>query len=200
MSEIHMFTEVQEAIDYIESIRGSRKIITFLGFSGTGYEEASSVRQVIEQILEEYDPEKVVINAGATEEGIGMVYEIAHGRKFQTMGVVSTQAKVYEVPISPYLDHAIYIEDQRWGGILGKGKELSPTSQVMVEISDNIYAIGGGKIARAEYQAAQILRKQVQFISAEMNHQKAIDKAKNKGQGAPTDFRGALGVHENERK
>ena len=57
-----------------------------------------------------------------------------------------------------------------------------------------------GKLIAGEQEASQRLvlltqyrdEYQTRFIAAEMNHQAAIDKALKKGQGAPTDFRGAL--------
>ena len=56
----------------------------------------------------------------------------------------------------------------------------------MVECSDEFVAIGGGDVARDEFIAARQAGKKVQFVAADMNHQKAIDAARRKGV-APAD-------------
>jgi len=62
----------------------------------------------------------------------------------------------------------------------------------MVESSDVMVAIGGGDVTRDELTAAKELGKEVRFIPADMNHQKAIDTARRKGTPEPTDFRGPV--------
>jgi len=61
----------------------------------------------------------------------------------------------------------------------------------MVAVSNRLVAVGGGEVARDEMWAARRMGKRVTFISADMNHRRAIEKAVAKGQPAPTDFRGA---------
>jgi hypothetical protein len=62
----------------------------------------------------------------------------------------------------------------------------------MVSVSDRIIAIGGGEVSRDEFEAAKRMGKKTQFFPADMNHALAVEKAKKKGQPAPTDFRSAL--------
>jgi hypothetical protein len=64
----------------------------------------------------------------------------------------------------------------------------------MVENSDVLVAIGGGEVARDELNAGRRLGKKVQFIPADMNHEIARERARKRGEPAPTDFRGAAGA------
>jgi hypothetical protein len=180
----------------IEDIRaffkGKQKtVLTFVGYSGAGYEDESSMRKEAERVLSEFDPAKTIVNIGATPDGIGAVYEPAKRKGFLTTGIVSSQARQYKVKLSPYVDHVFYVEDKSWGGFVAGTKELSPTSKALVENSDIVVGIGGGEVARDELIAAQRLGKKVRFIPADMNHQKARESARKKKLPEPTDFRGA---------
>jgi hypothetical protein len=168
-----------------------KTVLTFIGYSGAGYEDEALMRKEAERILGEYDPAKTIVNIGATPDGIGAVYEIAKRKGFVTTGVVSSQARQYNVKLSPYVDHAFYVEDPTWGGFVAGTKELSPTSKAMVENSDVIIGIGGGEVARDELVSAKRLGKKVRFLPADMNHQKARESARKKKLPEPTDFRGA---------
>jgi hypothetical protein len=180
----------------IEDIRAffkaeQKTVLTFIGYSGAGYEDEASMRKEAERLLSEFDPAKTIVNIGATPDGIGAVYEIAKHKGFLTTGIVSSQARQYNVKLSPYVDHAFYVEDPTWGGFWAGTKELSPTSKAMVENSDIVIGIGGGEVARDELVAAKRLGKKVRFIPADMNHQKARENARKKKLPEPTDFRGA---------
>ena len=168
-----------------------KTVLTFVGYSGVGYEDQEAMLTRAEHILSEFDPAKTIVNIGATPEGIGRVYEIARHRGFVTTGIVSTQAKQAKVPLSPYVDFVFYVEDATWGGNLVGTDSLSPTSQAMVENSNIVVGFGGGEIARDELLAAKKSGKQVRFFPAEMNHQKAQEAAQKKGLPPPTDFSGA---------
>jgi hypothetical protein len=182
---------VEEIIHFFEST--GKKILSFIGYSGSGYEDNNAMWQLAEQILDEFSPDSTIVNIGATSSGIGAIYEFAKKRNFTTTGVVSTLAKEYGVELSPYLDYAFYVADQTWGGYLEGGSQLSPTSKVMVEISDELIGIGGGEIGRDELTAAKRAGKEVRFFPADMNHKKSIQKAQRKGLPIPTEFRGAAG-------
>jgi hypothetical protein len=172
--------------------KGKQKtVLTFVGYSGAGYEDEVSMRKEAERILSEFDPAKTIVNIGATPDGIGAVYELAKRKGFLTTGIVSSQARQYNVKLSPYVDHAFYVEDSIWGGLAPGTKQLSPTSKAMVENSDVIIGIGGGEVARDELVAAKRLGKKVRFIPADMNHQRARESARKKKLPEPTDFRGA---------
>src|SRR5215510_10587994 len=73
--------------------KGKQKtVLTFVGYSGAGYEDEVAMRKEAERVLGEYDPAKTIVNIGATPEGIGAVYELAKRKGFLTTGIVSSQA------------------------------------------------------------------------------------------------------------
>jgi hypothetical protein len=168
-----------------------KDVVTFVGYSGAEYEDKAVMLEAAGRILDEFDSSSVIVNIGATPEGIGAVYEFAKRGGFTTTGIVSTQAKAYQAELSPCVDHVFYVEDSSWGGFLESGDRLSPTSTAMVENSDVLIAIGGGEVGRDELIAAKRSGKEVRFIPADMNHQKAREKAKIKGLPEPTNFGGA---------
>lgn len=167
------------------------RVLTFLGYSGAGYEDPAAMLKEAGRILDRYERGKTLVNLGATAEGIGAVYELAKQKGFTTTGIVSTQARDNQVALSPCVDIVFFVKDDTWGGFLPGTGTLSPTSQAMVENSDVMVAIGGGEVARDELTVARQLGKRVRFIPADMNHRVAIEKAEKKGQTAPADFRGA---------
>jgi len=167
------------------------QVVTFLGYSGAGYENEAAMLEHAARILSDFDPKTTIVNVGATAEGIGAVYSTAKQKGFVTAGIVSTQARKNKVPLSPCVDIVFYVNDPTWGGLLPGNDKLSPTSRAIVENSDVLVAIGGGEVARDELTAAKRSGKRVHFIPADMNHQIAREKAMKKGQPAPIDFRGA---------
>lgn len=178
-----------------------RQVLSFAGYSGAGYEDQAAMLALASRTLDALDPAQVLVNIGATAEGIGAVYALAKQRGFTTLGIVSTQARTQQVALSPCVDHVFFIADASWGGLLpaaaGMPAVLSPTSQAMVEVSSCLVAIGGGEIARDELLAARALGKPVVFHPADMQHGPALAKAARRGEAAPTDFRGAahLALH-----
>jgi hypothetical protein len=168
-----------------------KAVLTFVGYSGAGYQDQAAMLARAERLLQKFDPKKTIINIGATAEGIGGVYEIARKRGFVTTGIVSTQAKEAKVTLSPFVDYVFYVEDSAWGGYLNGTSRLSPTSEAMVENSNIVVGIGGGEVARDELLAAKRSGKQVHFFPADMNHHQALETARRKGLPLPTDFHGA---------
>lgn len=167
-----------------------RQVLSFVGYSGAGYEDPDAMRAIVGRVLDGLDPARTVVAAGATAEGIGAVYALARQRGFLTLGIVSSQARDEGVALSPHVDRVFYIPDATWGGRLPQGG-LAPTSAAVVGVSDVLVGIGGGEIARDELLAAREAGKAVSFFPADMHHQAARDKAAARGQPAPQDFRGA---------
>lgn len=168
-----------------------KTVLTFVGYSGAGYQDEAAMLEAVTEILKTRDPADTLVNIGVTPDGIGQVYPLAKRMGFTTTGIVSTQAKAYDADVSEALDYGFYVEDESWGGLIAGTETLSPTSHAMVENSDIVIAIGGGEVARDEFAAARDLGKTVTFIPADMNHDKARAKAQKKGLPTPTDFRGA---------
>ena len=93
--------------------------------------------------------------------------------------------------ISPACDEVFFVEDDSWGGFIDGTEQLSPTSFAIVAVSDEIVGIGGGAVGRDEMIAARRQGKDVTFYPADMDHERALEKAARRGDPAPTDFRGA---------
>jgi len=168
-----------------------RTVVTFLGYSGAGYEDPASMLAHAGRELDRLDPRKTIVNIGATADGIGAVYELAKRRGFLTTGIVSSDAKRSGATLSPCVDTVFFIADSSWGGYLPGTRTLSPTSAAMVDASGRLVAIGGGEVARDELLAARQAGKPVTFVAADMNHRAAVIKAASRSQPLPTDFRGA---------
>jgi hypothetical protein len=186
--------EVREAtLESIEAfIHGKQmKVLTFAGYSGAQYENAEAMLEQASLVLDRQDPTKTLINIGATEVGIGAVYELAKRKGFTTMGIASTRARDERVPLSKCVDYVFYVKDAYWGRKIPGTAHLSPTSAALVQCSTSCVAIGGGEATRDEMLAARQAGKPVTFVPADMNHQIAREKAQKNGRPEPTDFRGA---------
>ncbi|SEB22708.1 toll/interleukin-1 receptor domain-containing protein [Variovorax sp. YR216] len=183
--------DAEDAPSAINGIRsqGCARVLTFTGFSGTGYEDETEVRNLILEELESFDPADTLVCAGATREGIGMVYPIALQKGFRTAGIVSSRARSEGAKFSTECEVVIVVEDTTWGGKQGNGR-LSPTSQAMVGACDVMIGIGGGAIARDELDEARKKGKSVRFHKADMNHKLAAEKAAKAGEEPPRDFAG----------
>jgi len=183
--------DVGDAQSAVEGIRaqGRARVVTFTGFSGTGYEDEERVRAVVRGELEKLDPGDTLVCAGATPEGIGMVYPIALLQGFRTAGIVSSQARTQGAGFSTECEVLFVVDDPTWGGKQSDGR-LSPTSQAMVDACDVMIGVGGGAIARDELEEARKTGKTVRFHAADMNHALAAEKAAKAGKEPPKDFGG----------
>src|SRR5262245_18700612 len=166
-------------------------VLTFVGYSGAEYENRGAMMDHAARVLDARDPKKTLINIGATEVGIGAVYEIAKQKDFTTMGIVSSLARDERVTLSRCVDYVFYVKDTTWGGRVPGASHLAPTSAALVENSTSFVAIGGGDVTRDEMLAARQAGKSVTFIPAAMNHKIARARAKKRGEAEPTDFRGS---------
>ncbi len=167
-----------------------KTVVTFAGFSGLGYDDEEVLLATVRSVLAQFDPAGTVINAGGTADGVGAAYPLAAGLGFETIGVVSAVAREQGAEFSPSVDRVFVIPDETWGGFVEGTDRLSPTSRTMVDVSDVYVAIGGGKITRDEMETARLEGRDVRFFPADMNHQRAIERAARKGAAPPTDFRG----------
>ncbi|MEM9151481.1 MAG: hypothetical protein AAGB19_13645 [Cyanobacteria bacterium P01_F01_bin.3] len=185
---------VQSPDQVIESFgQLGKRVVTFIGYSAAGYEDQESMLATASQILSTHSPVDTIVNIGATEEGIGAIYEVANRLGFMTTGIVSTQAQRQNAKLSPFVDSVFFVEDASWGGRLAGSKQLAPTSRAIVSVSDVMIGIGGGEIGREELLAGRAAGKQVIFYAADMSHQKAMAKARKNGLSMPKRFDGAVG-------
>ena len=169
-----------------------RRVLTFIGYSGAGYEDEAAMLAAARAVLARFDPGDTTVNAGATAEGIGAVYALAKEMGFATTGIVSSVAISSGAEISRHADRVAYVADESWGGVVPGTDRLSPVSQAMVDASDVLVAIGGGEIGRDELVAARRAGKRVEFVPADMHHAAAREKAAKRGEDEPADFRGPV--------
>jgi hypothetical protein len=166
-------------------------VLTFTGFSGGRYEDPEAMLRHAARILAAQDPARTLVNVGATAEGIGAVYALARRSGFTTMGIVSTLARDEAVALSECVDYVFFVRDGTWGGRVPGSDRLSPTSEAIVAVSSSMVGIGGGEVARDEMLEARRRGTPVTFISADMNHRFARERARRAGRDDPVDFRGA---------
>ncbi|MCB1800573.1 MAG: hypothetical protein KDI82_02690 [Gammaproteobacteria bacterium] len=171
--------------------RQQKTVVTFVGYSGAGYNDQAGMLGIADRLLDGFDPSQVLVNIGATPDGIGAIYRLAKQRGFTTTGIVSTQAKKYQAELSDCVDHVFYVADDSWGGFGDDGVTLSPTSTAMVGNSDLLVGIGGGEVARDELIAARRQGRQVRYYPADMDHDKARAKARKQNLPEPTSFASA---------
>jgi len=57
-----------------------RQVLSFAGYSGAGYEDEAAMLALAARVLDGQDPAQVLVNIGATAEGIGAVYALARQR------------------------------------------------------------------------------------------------------------------------
>ena len=182
----HMTPE--QAVAFIRT-RG-KMVLTFFGYSGMGYEDERAMLKTARDVLSQYRPEKTLVVSGATEVGIGAVYRLAKSMRFETAGIVTSQAAEKPEDLSIFADHICFIRDKQHGGKLPNSNELSPTSRAMVDCSDIMVAIGGNDISREELVEGKKQGKPVQYFAADMNHEKALHQAIKKGLPTPDSFKG----------
>lgn len=189
---IHQATTLDAVRSYFQK-RG-RTVVTFLGYSGADYEDRAAMLAHAASVLDRLDPNRTIVNIGATIDGIGAVYQLARDKGFETTGIVSSQARASNATLAPCAGTVFFVEDDSWGGLVKGTASLSPTSATMIGVSDHVVAIGGGDIARDEFDAARRLGRKTEFFAADMNHEIARARAVKNKQPPPTDFRGALGA------
>ncbi len=150
-------------------------VVSILGYSALGYEEPALVKEHFVSVLEGLDPSEVIINAGATSKGIGLVYPIAKKMGFRTIGVVSSKSLEENGGFSKFVDKIFVIEDSIWGG-LNEDDSISETTEVILSISKMIYAFGGHQISYQELGLARERGIPVTYFAAEMDHKEASRK------------------------
>lgn len=171
-------------------IKQGKSIVTFMGNSARGYEHPEIVDEAIIEKLKSLDPQRVIINCGATKGGISRVYELAKKMGFETMGVVSTQAFSYSGQFSQFVDHILIVDDKQWGGRTSDG-QLTPVTRVFVALSDEIFAIGGGLNTAVTIEAFEATGKPLSYRAAETNHEATRREALYGKQPVPVSFEGA---------
>ena len=104
-SKVH-FKTFKKSEDVISHFKDKgKKVLTFIGYSGAGYENKVEMLRIARSELEGLDPEEFIVNIGVTPDGIGQVYLLAKEMGFDTTGIVSTKAE-------KYLDRVEFVEQR----------------------------------------------------------------------------------------
>lgn len=90
-----------------------KAMLTFAGFSVSGYDDLPVMLTRAGRVLDAHDPGRTLVNIGATAEGIRQVCSLARAKGFATIRVVSSWARDEGVPFSPGVDHVFFISDSQ---------------------------------------------------------------------------------------
>lgn len=164
----------------------NKKVLTIFGYSGLGYQDVDALKKELRGILEKITPKDYYINIGATEDGIGCIYEIAKELGFETIGVVSNLALSYSGKFSDYVEKIYIVNDTYWGGFVPGTKQLADTTKIYLAVSDEILAFGGGYNTAVTFIEAKKIGIPTKYTPFEMNHEQALKQSK----GEVVDFRG----------
>ena len=174
-----------------------KRVIYFGGYGELGYEETGLVQTIAAQVLRAWPPASVVVHSGTLlraggQNGIADVYVVARALGIKSTGIHPSVALDFADThrVSPYCDHAFFVEDRTWGGFLAGAEQPSPTLQLHLAVSHELIMIGGGKHAADELKAFVGSGKRVRFFPAEMNHATARQWAARAGVELQ-DLRGA---------
>jgi hypothetical protein len=155
------------------------------------------VREVALAVLADQSPDGVLVHTGTLQragglDGIAEIHVVAKEFGFETAGVHPSVAREFAEThrVSPACDHAFFVRDETWGGLLPGGAVPSPTLRLHLEISDEAVFVGGGKHAADELRAFLAHGTPVRYFPAEMNHAMARDWCARAHVVIP-DFRGA---------
>lgn len=175
-----------KAIDHLNLLDfvANRHTVVVGGYSDQGYEDIGRLRQHARQLLEEAIEEhgdNLLYVSGATEVGIGCVYEDAKALGIATLGVVSECAD--DDNISTYCDWVSKVPDPEclW-------KVVSPTGySYFVEIAryGKMYMFGGGEIASDEL--AEALELGVEAIAITIHAPASTTRIINSGETSYED-------------
>ncbi|MTI14034.1 hypothetical protein [Sansalvadorimonas verongulae] len=192
----------QEAIQQFKVWFPGKKVLTFVGFSGKGYQDFEGVKAEVVEIMEHYPPSEWIVNIGGTPDGIGGLYPLLKNLGYRTTGIVSQQVVVERenpdrplVEEFPYVDKVVIVADKGWGGFNKTSLQLSPTSRAMVGVIDSMMAFGGGSVGRDEMIAAMMQTHKTipfQFFPYEMNHSVKLGKHRKHHRGELSDAYQAL--------
>jgi hypothetical protein len=178
-------TPVPRILSFFAACR--KRVISFAGFAELGYEDLSIVDRVATEILDPHLPNHLLVNSGTLlrvggEDGIAKIYELAKHRGIETCGIHPSVALEFADThhVSPYVDHVFFVNDSTWGGLLPGGSP-SPTLSVILDISDELVMVGGGKHAADELLAFTMKRKSVRYFPAEMNRRVSNEWSRRSG-------------------
>lgn len=175
--------------------RGKR-VVTFAGFGELGYEHPDRVSDIVRSIIGQYDPADMIVNTGTLlsnhmEDGIAMVLAVAKEFGCETSsiypGIALRHAATHRP--SPFADTRFFVDDHTWGGIDPLTGGVSETLRVLLAVTDEFVAIGGGRHTADELETFLANGKLTHYFEAAMRARTADDWCR-KSELAPLDHRG----------
>ncbi len=156
----------------------AKRVISFAGFGELGYEDAGVVSRVAQQVLAGVDVDRTIVNSGTLlrangQNGIGEIYRIARELGIESCGIHPSIALDFADTHYPSscCERVFFVADRTWGGFLQGTSKPSPTLRVLLDVTDELVVIGGGKHAADELEAFVHHNKLVRYFPAEMNHE-----------------------------
>ncbi|PTB17743.1 hypothetical protein C9I57_26340 [Trinickia symbiotica] len=138
--------------DDLRSSIGSKHPLVVAGFSGLGYADPAHLdrqfREILNQKIKKHGRHNLIVVAGATDEGIGRVYDLAREEGIATRGIVSSEAQRWGTKISPSCQHVIYVKrpEDDWNVTSPEGDSY----MVRAALGGSFLAFGGGEVAVTE--------------------------------------------------
>jgi hypothetical protein len=140
--------------DQFEQLIQSSYPVAIGGYSGLGYEDYKLVRQKLREILVPLTAkhgDRLLVVSGATEQGIGVVYEVAKELGLPTCGIVSERAQPED--ISRFCDRLFLVSDPE-GTWEVKSRE-GDSYFVEAARHGELFYLGGGEVAVNEILEAK---------------------------------------------
>lgn len=140
--------------------------MVFSGFSQLGYCNVPMLKDELESItndaVQRYGRNNLCVVAGATTEGIGVIYDIAKKWDIKTLGVVSEEVNNSSSTISKNCDEVIYIPDPSHSlkTLDHEGKSYMvyiATDNNQISRTGRFFAFGGGEVTLSEINEANAL-------------------------------------------
>lgn len=171
-------THTVSSIDEIRTFFRSRgkHVMSFAGFGELGYEDEQVVERVVRDVVPPERAADLIVNCGTLlraggEDGIARVFRVARMLGIETTGIHPAVALDFTAThrVSPDAGTVFFVADLTWGGFLDDGSGPSPTLSTILDVSDELVVIGGGKHAADELTAFWQRGKPVRYFPAEMN-------------------------------
>lgn len=160
----------------LETLLKDHYAVVFVGHSGKGYIEPENLRadlhQRIEDIMQRTGMERsqLMVLAGATPQGIGLVYEVAHALEVPAMGIVADAGAQWTSAYCPTVMTVRNPEADDWSTRLPEsGEEMAVTALRIAATAGRgceLIAVNGGPQAFEEALAAARAGFQVSVVSA----------------------------------
>ncbi len=169
---------MDQKIIEIEEHTKNMRVVVFSGFSELDYADKTALHTKIEEILKKEAQtaggfDRIVVVAGATDPGIGYVYEIAARSGIKTLGIVSEEAR--GMKSAPGCNSVIYIPDPEstWQVIDSSGNSY----MALVARNNGVfYAFGGGRVTFSELEQARQLGIETHAYEYEPDPQKLAER------------------------